>query len=81
MQQQPPDDPGAAEATKPMMLDDSIKNDCFSCRAIGTVVPLGCSAYLAVALKDIPRGNILHRGMVVAFAAGFATMGCVRAMI
>jgi hypothetical protein len=57
------------------------KKDCFSCRAVGTVIPLGCSAYLASILKDIPRRNVAHRGMVIVFAAGFAAMGCVRAFI
>ena len=73
------------EDSPEQVIDTSLKEQedasCLACRVTGTVVCLGSSAYLTTLLygSSPPRG--LHRGMTIAFAAGFAAMGVVRAFI
>mmetsp|Transcript_14032 Transcript_14032/g.36031 ORF Transcript_14032/g.36031 Transcript_14032/m.36031 type:complete len:83 (+) Transcript_14032:254-502(+) len=55
--------------------------DCLTCRTIGTLVPLSCTAYLLSGLAGIPRANRLHRACVLAAGGGFAALGVARALV
>jgi len=52
---------------------------CTPCRILGTVVPLGLSAYFVGAARDIPRHSSVHRIVVLGVAGGCAALGVARA--
>jgi hypothetical protein len=57
--------------------------DCISCRVIGTGVCFGTSGTLAAQLyRGAPAVHSpAHRAVLLAFTAGFAVLGVVRAII
>ena len=57
--------------------------DCTSCRVIGTGVCWGTSATLAAQwYRGVPAvSSPVHRAALAVFAAGFAALGAVRAVI
>lgn len=56
-------------------------HDCMACRVSGTVVSLGCSAFLATQLYKRPAPVGAHRAAIIAFAGGFAVLGVLRAAV
>lgn len=78
---------GAVESVEP--YDAPLKSgvhavpghDCMACRVSGTVVSLGCSAFLTRQLYKPPPPVGVHRIAIMAFAGGFAVMGAIRAVI
>lgn len=78
---------GAVESVEPH--DAALKSgihavpghDCMACRVSGTVVSLGCSAFLTRQLYKPPPPVGAHRVAIMAFAGGFAVMGAIRAVI
>ena len=56
-------------------------HDCMACRVSGTVVSLGCSAFLTRQLYKRPPPVGAHRAAIIAFAGGFAVLGALRAAV
>lgn len=55
--------------------------DCMSCRVTGVVVCVACSAFPGAQVLTLPAPKPPHKAALLTFAAGFAAMGIVRAVI
>jgi hypothetical protein len=55
--------------------------DCWRCRAVGTVVCIGASAYLTAQNFANPPASRAQRIFTFMFAGGFAALGFARAII
>ena len=56
-------------------------HDCMACRVSGTVVSLGCSAFLLSQLTRTPAPTGAHRVAILVVGGSFAAMGLLRAAV
>jgi hypothetical protein len=74
----------------PFFIDRHIKDketgteqppDCLSCRVVGTGTFGGLSLYTLYQRSQIPKGNVVHRGIVAGLSVVFAGVAVTRALI
>ena len=56
-------------------------HDCMACRVSGSVVSLGCSAFLFSQLYRKPAPTGAHKAAILVVGGGFAALGLLRAAV
>uniref|UniRef100_A0A7S1CRG2 DUF4536 domain-containing protein n=1 Tax=Bicosoecida sp. CB-2014 TaxID=1486930 RepID=A0A7S1CRG2_9STRA len=74
-------EPSSATAAAEATMRLASVGDCLTCRVTGTVGFLGCAAYVAWSIREVPKANVAHRATGFAMAGAFAAVGVYRALM